>query len=319
MSHYRCVDAQKAAGFAVAAACKAAGVTRSAYYAWTATTARGPSDRHREEVRLVAEIRRIHARSKATYGAPRVHAELRRRGWAANHKRVERLMRAHGVVGYRPRRRRGLTKQDTTAAPALDLLGRLFDPQRPDVAWCGDVTYIPTDEGWLYLASVIDLASRHLLGYSMGTHHDAQLVCDTLQAAVATRGQHRMPETIFHTDRGAEGGFNWSSQHPEHWGCGWDDHGVGLRRRQEGRRCGRLAGRRWRGVSIGCGSGRRSRMGCPVRTPLWCVACRRRWGPGGSAKVAACHRSAWPRRRVATCRSPSARRSPCSRPRTAGA
>jgi transposase InsO family protein len=72
------------------------------------------------------------------------------------------------------------------------------------VAWCGDVTYIPTDEGWLYLASVIDLASRHLLGYSMGTHHDAQLVCDALQAAVATRGQQRMPQTIFHTDRGAE-------------------------------------------------------------------------------------------------------------------
>jgi transposase InsO family protein len=204
VSRYRCVDAQRAAGFAVAAACQAAGVTRSAYYAWTATTARGPSDRHREEVRLVAEIRRIHARSKATYGAPRVHAELRRRGWRTNHKRVERLMRTHGVVGHRPRRCRGLTKQDTTAAPALDLLGRLFDPERPDVAWCGDVTYIPTDEGWLYLASVIDLASRHLLGYSMGTHHDAQLVCDALDAAVATRGQHRMPQTIFHTDRGAE-------------------------------------------------------------------------------------------------------------------
>jgi len=208
VSRYRCVDAQRAAGFAVAAACKAAGVTRSAYYAWTATTARGPSDRHREEVRLVAEIRRIHARSKATYGAPRVHAELRRRGWAANHKRVERLMRAHGIVGYRPRRRRSLTKQDTTAAPAPDLLGRLFDLERPDVAWCGDVTYIPTDEGWLYLASVIDLASRHLLGYSMGTHHDAGLVCDALQAAVTTRGRLRMPDTIFHSDCGAEYTFS---------------------------------------------------------------------------------------------------------------
>jgi putative transposase len=72
------------------------------------------------------------------------------------------------------------------------------------VAWCGDVTYIPTGEGWLYLASVIDLASRHLLGYSMGTHHDAQLVCDALEAAVATRGWPPMPDTIFHTDRGAE-------------------------------------------------------------------------------------------------------------------
>ena len=204
MTRYRCVDAQKAAGFPVAAACQAAGVTRSAYYAWTAATASGPSDRHREEVRLVAEIGRLHARSKATYGAPRIHAELRRHGWRVNHKRVERLMRAHGIVGYRPRRRRSLTKQDTTAAPAPDLLGRLFDPDRVDVAWCGDVTWIPTDEGWLYLASVIDLGSRHLLGWSMGSHHDARLVTRALDAAVTTRGRTRMPATIFHTDRGSE-------------------------------------------------------------------------------------------------------------------
>jgi putative transposase len=116
VSRYRCVDAQKAAGFPVAAACQAAGVTRSAYYAWTT---QGPAEHQREEARLVAEIRRIHAHSHATYGAPRVHAELRRRGWAVNHKRVERLMRLHGIVGYRPRRRRSLTKADTTAAPAL--------------------------------------------------------------------------------------------------------------------------------------------------------------------------------------------------------
>jgi putative transposase len=204
VSRYRCVDAQRAAGFPVAATCKAAGVTRSAYYAWTASAAQGPSERRREETRLVGEIRRIHARSRGVYGAPRVHAELRRRGWNANHKRVERLMRTHGIIGYRPRRRRSLTKQDRAVPPAPDLLGRLFDPDRLDVAWCGDVTWIPTDEGWLYLASVIDLASRHLLGYSMSTHHDAQLVCDALDAAVATRGQHRMPDTIFHSDRGSE-------------------------------------------------------------------------------------------------------------------
>ena len=204
MSRYRCVDAQKAAGFPVVAACDAAGVTRSAYYAWAASAAQEPSQHQRDEAALVAEIRRIHARSGGVYGSPRVHAELARRGWTANHKRVERLMRQHGIVGYRPRRRRNLTRQDRAAAPAPDLLGRLFDPDRPDVAWCGDVTWIPTDEGWLYLASVIDLASRHLLGYWMGTHHDAQLVCDALQAAVATRGQHRMPDTIFHSDRGSE-------------------------------------------------------------------------------------------------------------------
>jgi transposase InsO family protein len=201
---YRCVDAQKAAGFSVVAACTAAGVTRSAYYAWTANAAQGPSDRQREETRLVSEIRRIHARSSGTYGAPRVTAELRRCGWRANHKRVERLMRAHGIVGHRPRRRRSLTKPDAGAAPAPDLLGRLFDPDRPDVAWCGDVTWIPTEEGWLYLASVIDLASRHLVGWSMGERHDAALVVSALDAAAATRGRRRMPDTIFHTDRGAE-------------------------------------------------------------------------------------------------------------------
>jgi putative transposase len=204
VTRYRCVDAQKAAGFPVAAACQAAGVGRSAYYAWTAGVAQGPSSAARDEANLVAEIRRIHVRSRGVYGSPRVTAELRRPGWSANHKRVERLMRAHGIVGYRPRRRRSLTKPDAGAAPAPDLLGRLFDPDQPDVAWCGDVTYIPTEEGSLYLASVIDLASRHLLGYSMGTRHDADLVVGALDAAVATRGRRPMPNTIFHTDRGSE-------------------------------------------------------------------------------------------------------------------
>ncbi len=133
-----------------------------------------------------------------------MHAELRRRGWRVNHKRVERLMAAHGIVGHRPRRRRGLTKADTGPAPVARMVERLFDPDQPDVAWCDDLTFIPTDEGWLYLASVLDLASRHLVGWSMGAHHDAGLVCDALQAAVATRGRYRMDGTIFHSDRGSE-------------------------------------------------------------------------------------------------------------------
>jgi transposase InsO family protein len=96
-----------------------------------------------------------------------------------------------------------------------------LDPDRVDVAWCGDVTWIPADEGWLYLASVLDLASRHLLGWSMGSHHDARLVTCALDAAVATRGRARMPTTIFHTDRG---GLNTppppASRPASGWGCG---------------------------------------------------------------------------------------------------
>ena len=203
MSRYRCVDAQKAAGFPVVAACRAAGVSASAFYAWAARRAPAAAAAQADAT-LVAEIRTIHRVSKGTYGSPRVHAELRRRGWRVNRKRVERLMRTHGIVGHRPRRRRGLTKPDAGAAPVPDLLGRLFDPDRLDVAWCGDVTFIPTEEGWLYLASVLELASRQLLGWSMGTHHDARLVTGALDAAVAARGRRRMDATIFHTDRGGE-------------------------------------------------------------------------------------------------------------------
>jgi transposase InsO family protein len=179
-------------------------VTRSAFYAWAAKGEQGPRTAEHGQAALVAEIRTIHRQSSGTYGSPRVHAELRRRGWRVNHKRVERLMAVHGIVGHRPRRRRGLTKADTSMPPAPDLLGRLFHPDRPDVAWCGDITYIPTDEGWLYLASVLELASRQLLGWSMGPCHDAELVGAALDAAVATRGRTRMDATSFHTDRGAE-------------------------------------------------------------------------------------------------------------------
>ena len=204
MSRYRWVDAQQAAGFPVAAACQAAGVSASAFYGWAARWRQAPSAAEQAQAALVAEIRTIHAGSAGIYGSPRVTAELHRRGWRTNHKRVERLMAIHGLVGHRPRRRRGLTKPDAAAPPAPDLVGRLFAPDQPNRIWVSDLTYIPTDEGWRYLASVIDLASRHLLGWSMAAHHDAGLVVGALAAAVAIRGRSRMDDTIFHTDRGAE-------------------------------------------------------------------------------------------------------------------
>ncbi len=204
MRRYRCVDDQKAAGFPVASACEAAGVSRAAYYAWAAQAAQRPSEREQDEADLVAAIRRIHADSNGTYGSPRVTEQLARDGRKTNHKRVERLMRAHDIVGHRPRRPRSLTKQDEKAPPAPDLVGRLFDPDHTDVIWCGDITYVPTGEGWVYLATALDLASRRLLGWSMDDHMRAELVTSALEAAVAMRGRARMDDTIFHSDRGSQ-------------------------------------------------------------------------------------------------------------------
>jgi putative transposase len=204
VTRYRCVDARKADGFTVTAACAAAGVSTSAYYAWAAGRDAPPTAAQAAEARLRAEIRRLHTASGGADGVRRITRGLRRRGWTVNRKKVARIMREEQLAGYRPRKRRSLTKPDEAAPAIPNLVGRLFDPDRPDVTWCGDITYIGTDEGWLYLATVIDLGSRRLLGWALGVRHDAQLVCDALHAAVGARGVERMPGVIFHSDRGSE-------------------------------------------------------------------------------------------------------------------
>jgi hypothetical protein len=143
VARYRCVDTQRAKGFPVTAACEAAGVSTSAYYDWCARRDQGPSDRQREDARLLAEIRAIHTDSDGTYGSPRVTAELWRHGWKVNHKKVEAMMRRHGIVGHRPVRRRSLTKADESAAAIPDLVGRRFDPTQLelDYSWASDITY----------------------------------------------------------------------------------------------------------------------------------------------------------------------------------
>jgi putative transposase len=200
---YRCVAARKAEGFPVVDACAAAGVSRSAFYAWH-QRGEGPTTAEWDEALLINEIRDLHAASNGTYGEPRMTAELTERGWVLNRKRTARLMRQERLQGHRPHRRRSLTKPDEDAPPIPDLVGRRFQPERLDTVWCGDMTYIRTGEGWLYLATVIDLTSRRLIGWSMGTRHDATLVIDALKMAVATRGRRTMAGTTFHHDRGSE-------------------------------------------------------------------------------------------------------------------
>jgi transposase InsO family protein len=199
VSRYHHVDAMKAAGFPVRSACKAADISSSSYYEWKA---RGPSAAMAAESELLGEIREIYTGSDENYGSPRVTRELRSRGRPVNHKRVERLMRLHELVGISERRRVRTTIPAEDAPPLPDLIERRFAPGEPDVAWVGDLTYIPTGEGWLYLSSVLDLGSRRLIGWKMDDNMATPLVADALEAAVQLRGGAR--GVIFHSDRGSQ-------------------------------------------------------------------------------------------------------------------
>ncbi len=202
MSRYHHVDAMKAEGFPVSAACAAAEISTSAYYEWRDRQQHGPSEAELAEAALVEQIRQIHAESDGTYGSPRVTEELRRRGWHVNEKRVERLMAIHEIVGVSPRRFVRTTLPAEENPPLPDLLERRFSPREPDFAWAGDITYVPTGEGWLYVASVLDLGSRRLVGYAMEDNMATPLVAGALERAVELRdGAHSV---ICHSDRGSQ-------------------------------------------------------------------------------------------------------------------
>jgi putative transposase len=203
VTRFRCVDDQKAAGFPVSAACAAAGVSTSGFYDWQAREAAGPTERQVAEVELVELMHDIFEGSDGNYGVPRMHDELRRAGLKINEKRVRRLMRLHGMAGRCRRRRCQTTFPGPDGYVIPDLVGRCFAPGAPDRAWCQDITYVPTGEGWLYVASELDLGSRRLLGYSMADHMRTELVLDALGMAVAARGG-AVAEVIGHADRGSQ-------------------------------------------------------------------------------------------------------------------
>ena len=203
MSRYTCVVDQKAAGFPVTKACEAADVSTSGFYEWCAREAAEPTEREVAEADLVALMREIFDASDGNYGVPRMHRELRQGGVVVNVKRVRRLMRLHAMAGRCIRRRCRTTFPGPDGYTIPDLVGRAFTPGAPDVAWCQDITYIPTGEGWLYLASVLDLGSRRMLGYSMADHMRTELVLDALTMAVAAR-DGVVAGVIAHADRGAQ-------------------------------------------------------------------------------------------------------------------
>lgn len=203
MTRYRWVLARKAEGFPTVLCCEAARVSRQAFYDWRRRHAAGPTRRERAEAVLVERIREVHAASGGAYGSPRVTAELRAEGHVVNPKRVERLMRAHQIAGIRRRRPKRTTTPARTASALPDLVGRRFGVGTPDRAWVADITHIRTGEGWLYLAVVLDLGSRRLLGHAMSDRIDTRLVADALDTAGAQRSG-RTAGTVFHSDRGSQ-------------------------------------------------------------------------------------------------------------------
>jgi hypothetical protein len=260
---YRFIS-QHHAVYGVTRLCRVLAVKRrQGYYEWLAAEP-ARLQRQQAEQRLTAQIRAIHGEHRGSYGSPRVTAELRRQGRPVNRKRVERLMRRHGIVGISRRRRRSLTKPDSAAAPAPDLIRRDFTAPAPGLRFVGDITYLPTGEGWLYLATTIDLFNREVAGHAMAEHMRADLVSDAVELA-HRRGLVRR-NAIFHSDRGSQGGFNRSSQRLDHGGVRWAATrswsgcpkvrgGSGRRTGRCGRRCGLRVGLSPRALCSGSSGG----------------------------------------------------------------
>jgi transposase InsO family protein len=198
---YPFIEAEKTQQRNVKRTCALLQVSRAAYYAHRADS---PSTRQLVDQELTERIRQAHQASKGRYGAPRIHAQLRREGYRHGRKRIARLLRAAGLHGRTPRRFKRTTIADPAAAARADLVRRDFavDAAAVNTRWCGDITYIPTWEGWLYLATVIDIASRRIVGFAMAEHLRTELACDALTNAIAARDP--APGVIFHADRGCQ-------------------------------------------------------------------------------------------------------------------
>ncbi len=181
--------------------CRVLRVSRSGYYAWRE---RPPSRRERCNAALSDEIRCIHRDSRGTYGVPRIHAHLQAKGIRVGNKRVGRLMRKAGLEGcYRRRKKTPRTTQsDPRAVPAEDLVERKFVPEAANKLWVADISYVPTWEGFDYLAFVLDAYSRRLLGWAMASHLRTELVTDALDMALGRRDP--APGLIHHSDRGSQ-------------------------------------------------------------------------------------------------------------------
>ncbi len=195
---FRFVEAEKA-NYPIRLMCRCLAVSRSGYYAWRK---RPTSARARQDAQLGVEIAASHAESRRTYGSPRVLRDLRAKGLWVSRKRVARLMRERGLAGRRQRRFRATTDSRHPFPVAPNVLMRAFQVEAPNIAWVTDITYVATQEGWLYLAVILDLFSRRVVGFAMRDRITRELVLEALQRALEQRGDVR--DLIHHSDRGSQ-------------------------------------------------------------------------------------------------------------------
>lgn len=195
---YACIDRCRDR-YAVQMICRLLGVSRSGYYA---AKTRPESARSRADRELLPKIKRVHAQSKGVYGSPRIKAELADEGCHAGRHKVAKLMRLEGLRGIPKRRHRVTTQPDPRHRVARNLLAQNFSVATPNTVWVADITYIPTKQGWLFLAVVIDLYSRKVVGWSMSQYMTRRLVVDALRMAVDARSPSG--DLIHHSDRGGQ-------------------------------------------------------------------------------------------------------------------
>jgi len=187
--------------------CRVLGVSRSGYYAWRE---RQPSVAEVRRAELTEEVKKIHAQVKGRYGSPRIHAELVGRGHECCVNFVAKVMREAGIAAKTKRKFRQTTDSNHSMPVAENVLDRQFDPEEPNASWVADVTYIPTREGWLYLAVVEDLFSRRVVGWSMDRTMTSRLVVDALEMALSRRlTLPRSSVLVTHSDRGSQ----YASEH----------------------------------------------------------------------------------------------------------
>jgi len=179
--------------------CSTLNVSRSGYYYWKG---RVPSHRQQYNDHLLKEINVVHEEVMGTYGSPRMHVELLARGFELSRGRVERIMRNHGIEAKQSKRRKRTIKHREGQAPEPNILDRQFYAVKPNEKWVSDITFIETREGWLYLAIVLDLYSRAIVGWSMSQKIDGQLVQDALSMAINQRGE--LNNTLVHSDQGCQ-------------------------------------------------------------------------------------------------------------------